>query len=74
MVSPTTSEVGVPRAQGRARIRPACAYYVRRHARLCHTGLLYYLHVRSCSRVEIRVESPRGSHHTNSESEIRCLF
>lgn len=30
VVSPTTSEVGVPRAQGRARIRPAGAYLLRR--------------------------------------------
>ena len=32
VVSPTTSEVGVPRAQGRARIRPACAYCGATHA------------------------------------------
>ena len=34
MVSPTTSEVGVPRAQGRARIRPSGLRRVlQRHAR-----------------------------------------
>lgn len=35
MVSPTTSEVGVPRAQGRARIRPSGLRVLRRHPRLC---------------------------------------